>query len=226
MLLHIPAVLNGAQLGTMRQALAQAEWHDGAVTAGAQAAQAKHNLQLAAQDPLTRQLGASVASALQAHPIFLSATLPRTLLPPMFNCHTLGAQYGQHIDAALQFDPLSMQRVRTDVSVTVFLSEPEEYEGGELVIDDTYGAHEVKLPAGDAIIYPASSLHRVAPVTHGTRLACFSWVQSMVADSWQRKMLFELDMTIQKLRQQHGDSAEIVALSGHYHNLLRLWAVL
>ena len=201
-----------------------ARWRSNGWRAGG--AKSKHNLQLSAQDPLTRQLGANVASALQTHPSFISATLPRTLLPPMFNCHTQGGHYEQHIDAALQFDPISKQHVRTDVSVTVFLSEPEEYEGGELVIDDTYGAHEVKLPAGDAIIYPSSSLHRVAAVTQGTRLACFSWVQSMVADSLQRKMLFELDMTIQKLRQQHGDSAEIVALSGHYHNLLRLWAAL
>jgi PKHD-type hydroxylase len=154
----------------------------------------------------------------------MSAALPARLLPPRFNRYEGGGTYGNHIDSALHLDPYRLDRVRTDVSTTLFLSEPDEYEGGELIVEDNYGAHEVKLPAGDAIIYPATSLHRVEPVTRGARIASFLWTQSMVRDDWQRHMLFELDMTIIRLRQQLGDTDEVVALVGHYNNLLRQWA--
>jgi PKHD-type hydroxylase len=226
MLLHIPQVLSAEELAEFRQQLAQADWVDGSATAGAQAAQRKRNLQLPADSPIGQQLSARVSAALQRHPLFMSAALPARILPPRFNRYEGGGTYGNHIDSAIHLDPYRQNRVRTDVSTTLFLSEPDEYEGGELIVDDSYGAHEVKLPAGDAIIYPATSLHRVEPVTAGVRLASFLWTQSMVRDDWQRNMLFDLDMTILKLRQQIGDNEETVALAGHYNNLLRQWAEL
>lgn len=224
MMLHIPQVLAPQEVAEFRQLLAEADWVDGAATAGAQAAQRKRNLQLPADSVIGQQLGARVAAALQRHPLFMSAALPARILPPRFNRYEGGGTYGNHIDSALHLDPYRQDRVRTDVSTTLFLSEPEEYEGGELIVEDNYGAHEVKLPAGDAIVYPATSLHRVEPVTKGARIASFLWTQSMVRDDWQRHMLFELDMTIIKLRHQLGDSDELVALTGHYNNLLRQWA--
>ena len=162
--------------------------------------------------------------ALQQHPLFVSAVLPNTVLPPMFNRYESGGNYGNHIDNAIQTNRFSGQQVRTDVSTTVFLNDPEEYEGGELVVEDSYGTHEVKLDAGDAIVYPSTSLHRVEPVTRGVRIASFLWTQSLVRDAWRRSMLHELDMTILKLRHLHGDTAEVVALTGHYHKLLQQWA--
>lgn len=226
MMLHIPQVLAPEEVAEFRQLLAQADWVDGAATAGAQAVQRKRNLQLPADSMIGQQLGARVAAALQRHPLFMSAALPARILPPRFNRYEGGGTYGNHIDSALHLDPYRQDRVRTDVSTTLFLSEPDEYEGGELIVEDNYGAHEVKLPAGDAIVYPATSLHRVEPVTQGARIASFLWTQSMVRDDWQRHMLFELDMTIIKLRHQLGDSNELVALTGHYNNLLRQWAEL
>lgn len=226
MMLHIPQVLAPEEVAEFRQLLAQADWVDGAATAGAQAVQRKRNLQLPTDSMIGQQLGARVAAALQRHPLFMSAVLPARILPPRFNRYEGGGTYGNHIDSALHLDPYRQDRVRTDVSTTLFLSEPDEYEGGELIVEDNYGAHEVKLPAGDAIVYPATSLHRVEPVTQGTRIASFLWTQSMVRDDWQRHMLFELDMTIIKLRHQLGDSNELVALTGHYNNLLRQWAEL
>ena len=226
MMLHIPQVLAPQEVAEFRQLLAQADWVDGAATAGAQAVQRKRNLQLPADSMIGQQLGARVAAALQRHPLFMSAALPARILPPRFNRYEGGGTYGNHIDSALHLDPYRQERVRTDVSTTLFLSEPDEYEGGELIVEDNYGAHEVKLPAGDAIVYPATSLHRVEPVTQGARIASFLWTQSMVRDDWQRHMLFELDMTIIRLRQQLGDSNELVALTGHYNNLLRQWAEL
>lgn len=224
MLLHIPQVLTADEVAEFRQLLAQADWIDGGATAGAQAAQRKHNLQLPADSPIGQQLSARVAAALQRHPLFMSAAVPARILPPRFNRYEGGGTYGNHIDSAIHLDPYRQDRVRTDVSTTLFLSEPDEYEGGELIVEDSYGAHEVKLPAGDAIVYPATSLHRVEPVSKGVRLASFLWTQSMVRDDWQRNMLFDLDMTILKLRQRLGDSDELVALVGHYNNLLRQWA--
>lgn len=226
MLLHIPQVLSTDEVAEFRRQLAQADWVDGAATAGAQAVQRKRNLQLPADSVIGQQLSAKVADALQRHPLFVSATLPTRILPPRFNRYEGGGTYGNHVDSAIHIDPYRQDRVRTDVSTTLFLSAPEEYEGGELIIEDNYGAHEVKLPAGDAIIYPATSLHRVEPVTQGVRIASFLWTQSMVRDDWQRHMLFELDMTIVRLRQQIGDTDEVVTLTGHYNNLLRQWAEL
>ncbi len=223
MLLHIPQVLSKAEVAALRTEMAAHDWVDGARTSGAQAAQLKHNLQFPADSPAFAGLSQRVADALARHPLFVSAALPRHILPPMFNCYRGGGQYGNHVDNALQRDRFSGVQVRTDVSTTVFLSEPEEYEGGELIVEDTYGEHEVKLAAGDAIVYPSTSLHRVEPVTEGARIAAFLWTQSWVRDAWQRKMLFELDMTILKLRGQLGDSEEVLSLTSHYHNLLRQW---
>jgi PKHD-type hydroxylase len=226
MMLHIPQVLTTEQVAQMRQHLLSASWQEGVATAGAQAAQVKHNWQLSAQLALAQQLAQQVREALLAHPLFMSAVLPKQVLMPLFNCYQHGGHYGNHVDSTIHYDAQTRLPVRTDVSTTVFLSEPHEYCGGELVIEDTYGCHEVKLAAGDAIIYPATSLHRVQPVTDGQRLAAFLWSQSMVRDDWQRHLLFDLDMTIIRLRQQLQDSEEVVSLSSHYHNLLRQWAEL
>jgi PKHD-type hydroxylase len=226
MMLHIPQVLTPEEVAEFRKLLAQSDWVDGGMTAGAQAAQRKHNLQLPADSPIGQQLSARVANALQRHPLFVSAALPARIIPPRFNRYEGGGTYGNHTDSAIHIDPYRQDRVRTDVSTTLFLSDPEEYEGGELIVEDSYGTHEVKLPAGDAIVYPSTSLHRVEPVTRGARIASFLWTQSMVRDDWRRHMLFELDMTIVKLRQQVGDTDEIVALTSHYNNLLRQWAEL
>ncbi|MES2547375.1 MAG: Fe2+-dependent dioxygenase [Pseudomonadota bacterium] len=224
MLLHVPDVLTKEQVATLRDALDAGTWQDGAATAGPLAAEAKHNLQFSTESPDYAALSQTIISALEKHPLFVSAALPKRILPPMFNRYAGGHAYGNHIDNAVQTDRRNGERVLTDISITVFLSEPEHYEGGELIIEDTYGSHEVKLPAGDAIIYPSSSLHRVEPVTSGERVASFLWVQSLVRDAWQRHMLFNLDMTLLKLRGQIGNTHEIVELTGHYHNLLRQWA--
>lgn len=224
MLLHIPQVLSKAEVADIRRQLDTAGWGDGAGTAGAQAVGIKHNQQLSAESPVFRELSGRIAQALSRHPLFMSAALPKHILPPMFNRYENGGHYGNHIDNAIQTDRFTGLKVRTDVSTTVFLSEPEEYEGGELIAEDSYGCHEVKLPAGDAIVYPSTSLHRVEPVTKGVRVASFLWTQSLVRDAWRRAMMFDLDMTILKLRQQHGDTAEVVALTGHYHKLLQQWA--
>lgn len=228
MLIHIPAVLSQAQVMAIRQELDAAPWADGKATAGAQAVQVKHNLQLEPGSVLAQTLGQVVRDALWGHPLFMSSALPHRMVSPLFNRYTGGGHYGNHIDNALQQDatPGGGGRIRGDVSTTVFLSDPDEYDGGELIVEDHYGAHEVKLSAGDAVVYPSTSLHRVAPVVRGARLASFLWTQSLVRDDAKRAMLFDLDMTIIRLRQQHGDTAEVVALTGHYHNLLRMWAEL
>jgi PKHD-type hydroxylase len=223
MLLHIPQVLSKPQVAVLRAELAAHEWLDGAQTCGPQAASRKHNLQFPPASPAYAGLSQRVAETLAGHPLFVSAVLPRHMLPPMFNCYQGGGQYGKHVDNALQRDRFSGLQVRTDVSITLFLSEPEEYQGGELIIEDTYGEHEVKLAAGDAIIYPSTSLHRVAPVTSGARLAAFLWSQSWVRDAGQRQLLFDLDMNILQLRSQLGDSQEVLGLTNTYHNLLRQW---
>ncbi|MGB4074222.1 Fe2+-dependent dioxygenase [Pseudomonas sp.] len=223
MLLHIPQVLTKQEVAQIRGELAAHAWVDGAHSSGAQAASRKRNLQLPADSPVYTGLARQVADALARHPLFASAVLPRQMLTPMFNCYAGGGRYGNHVDSAIQRDAQG-KPVRTDVSTTLFLSEPEEYEGGELIVEDTYGEHEIKLEAGDAIIYPATSLHRVEPVTAGSRIASFLWSESLVRDAWQRKMLFDLDMNILKLRQQLGDSEEVVSLTSTYHNLLRQWA--
>ncbi|MGE6696553.1 Fe2+-dependent dioxygenase [Hyphomonas sp. NPDC076900] len=224
MLLHIPDVLNGQELAILRNALSAADWRDGAATAGAQAARVKQNLQLPADAPEAKPMGEMVKAALLRHPLFQSAALPHTVLTPRFNRYEGGGHYGNHVDSALHTDPYTGISVRTDVSTTVFLNNPDEYDGGELIVEDTYGVHEVKLPAGDAILYPSTSLHRVEPVTRGARLASFLWTQSRVRDDARRGMLFQLDMTILSLRGKISDAPEVVALTGHYHNLLRQWA--
>ncbi|MEC5205446.1 PKHD-type hydroxylase [Vogesella perlucida] len=224
MLLHIPAVLTPDELKHARALLVAAPWHDGRATAGQQAVSVKHNLQLAPESDAARELAALVRQALFRHPLYMSAALPQTLMTPMFNCYQGGMTYGNHVDNAIRRDPLSGQSIRTDVSCTLFFSDPEEYEGGELVVEDTYGAHSVRLPAGDAILYPSTSLHRVEPVTAGARLASFMWTQSMVRSDSRRAMLFDIDMAILQLRQKVGDCAEVMSLTATYHNLLREWA--
>lgn len=226
MLLHIPQVLSKADLVQIRQTLDAEGWINGLVSSGPQASGLKRNLQLDTNSPVFAALSQRVAQALKKHPLFISAVLPKTVLPPMFNRYEGGGHYGNHVDNAIQTDRFSGQAVRTDVSTTVFLNDPEDYEGGELVVEDSFGTHEIKLDAGDAIVYPSTSLHRVEPVTRGVRVASFLWTQSLVRDAWRRSMLHELDMTILKLRHLHGDTAEIVALTGHYHKLLQQWAEL
>jgi PKHD-type hydroxylase len=223
MLLHIPGVLSPDQVRDMRALLAATDWIDGRASVGSQGAQVKRNRQLAEGSPLAVELGQIVSGALMANPLFFSSVLPLRILPPYFNSYAGGEHYGPHVDGAIRAQR-GAPPVRSDVSCTVFLSEPDEYEGGELTVIDTYGTHEVKLPAGDAIVYAATSVHEVRPVTRGERVASFLWVQSMVRDDWKRAMLFDLDTNIQALRARHGDGAEMVALTGHYHNLLRMWA--
>ncbi len=224
MLLHIPQVLTPAEVAEIRQVLDTQGWVDGLRSTGPQAANVKRNLQLDTASPVFAPLSQRIAQALQRHPLFVSAVLPATMLPPMFNRYEGGGHYGNHIDNTIQTDRFSGQKVRTDVSTTVFLSSPDEYQGGELIAEDSFGTHEIKLDAGDAIVYPSTSLHRVEPVTSGVRVASFLWTQSLVRDAWRRSMLFDLDMTILKLRNQLGDTAEVVALTGHYHKLLQQWA--
>ena len=224
MLLHIPQVLTPAEVAEIRQVLDTQGWVDGLRSTGPQAANVKRNLQLDTASPVFAPLSQRIAQALQRHPLFVSAVLPATMLPPMFNRYEGGGHYGNHIDNTIQTDRFSGQKVRTDVSTTVFLSSPDEYEGGELIAEDSFGTHEIKLDSGDAILYPSTSLHRVEPVTSGVRVASFLWTQSLVRDAWRRSMLFDLDMTILKLRNQLGDTAEVVALTGHYHKLLQQWA--
>lgn len=224
MLIHIAQVLGKQQVAEFRARLSQAEWVDGKATVGVQGAQVKRNRQLAVDSPLARELGEIVLKALYTHPVFMSAALPLRIVPPLFNAYTGGEHYGFHVDGAIRLLPGSNLSLRTDVSATLFLSEPEEYEGGELTVQDTYGTHEVKLPAGDLILYSSSSLHQVAPVTRGERVCSFLWAQSMVRDDWQRSLLHDLDCNIQSLRQKLGDAEEILGLTGHYHNLLRQWA--
>jgi PKHD-type hydroxylase len=226
MLLHIPNVLSPEELAHARTLLLAAPWQDGRTSAGQQAVQVKNNLQLPPDNDHARELAALVRQALFRHPLYMSAALPHTLMTPMFNCYQGGMTYGNHVDNAIRRDPLSGQSIRTDVSCTLFFSEPDEYEGGELVVEDSYGTHSVKLPAGDAILYPSTSLHRVEPVSAGARLASFMWTQSMVRQDNRRAMLFDIDMAILQLRQKVGDCDEVMSLTATYHNLLREWTEL
>jgi PKHD-type hydroxylase len=226
MLIHIPEVLSKAEVESFRARLNAANWVDGRATVGPQGARVKRNRQLPIDSPLGRELGELILQRLYSNQLFMSAALPLRTVPPLFNAYGGGEHYGFHIDGAIRQLPNSNLSLRTDLSSSLFLSEPDEYEGGELVVQDTYGSHSVKLPAGDLILYPSTSLHKVEPVTRGERLCSFFWTQSMVRDDWQRSMLYELDCTIQSLNQQLGNSAEVVALTGHYHNLLRQWSQL
>ncbi|WP_257457614.1 Fe2+-dependent dioxygenase [Archangium lipolyticum] len=224
MMLHIPNVLTPEQVARCRQAFDQASWEDGRVTAGHQSAQVKQNLQLPENSPQARELGDMVLAGLERSPLFISAVLPQRVFPPLFNRYDSSMSFGSHVDNAIRPIPGTPLRIRTDVSATLFLSDPDSYDGGELVVEDTYGSHAVKLPAGDLIIYPATSLHHVTPVTRGVRLASFFWVQSMVRDVSQRALLFDLDTAIMQLNQEVPRSPSLVMLTGVYHNLLRQWA--
>jgi PKHD-type hydroxylase len=225
MLLHIPEVLSGAPLARARALLAAARWSDGRATAGAQAAKVKNNEQLAAGSAELAELQSIVLGALERHALFFSAALPKRVLPPQFNRYGGNANtYGAHVDQAIRYHPDGQQRVRTDLSCTLFLADPADYDGGELVIQDTFGTPRIKLPAGDLVLYPGTSVHRVEPVTRGFRLASFFWIESLVRSDEQRRLLHDMDMALVKLRARHGDSDEAVALTGTYHNLLRQWA--
>ncbi|WP_346839089.1 Fe2+-dependent dioxygenase [Microbulbifer sp. SAOS-129_SWC] len=223
MLLEIPEILTPPQAAEMRAALQQAEWVDGRVTAGHQSAQAKRNRQLPADSALARELGEVILRALPANGLFMSAALPQRVFPPLFNRYEGGEHFHNHVDNAIRRLPSGGQ-IRTDLSCTLFLSDPGDYEGGELLIDDTYGAHSVKLPAGSLVLYPSTSLHRVTPVTRGSRISAFFWLQSLVRDDGQRTLLFDLDMSINRLRQELGEHESLVAQTGVYHNLLRRWS--
>jgi PKHD-type hydroxylase len=225
LLLCVPNLLAKTQVAAIRAKLDDAAWVDGRTTAGAQSGAVKRNTQLPEDHPLTRQLGDIVLDAIAENALFLSAALPLKIFPPLFNRYLLGDGFGAHIDNAIR--PVKNQpvRVRTDLSVTVFLAEPHEYEGGELVIETKLGAQEVKLEAGAGVLYPSGSLHHVNEIVRGARLASFFWVQSMVRDEGQRELLFDLDQSIQALVRAYGhENAEVVRLTGIYHNLIRRWS--
>lgn len=225
MLLQVPDVLTPEQLAHARQVLAAAPWADGRITAGHQSALAKRNRQLPQESAEARELGALVTRALERNLLFLSAALPQRIFPPLFNRYEGGQDFGDHVDNAIRRLPDGSASIRTDLSATLFLAEPDEYDGGELTVDDTYGVHQVKLPAGHMVLYPASSLHCVTPVTRGTRVASFFWIQSMVREEGPRSMLFDLDQTIQELQAERGlEDPASVRLTGIYHNLIRHWA--
>jgi len=226
MIVHIPNLLSGDQVAHIRGVLSGTDWVDGKVTAGAQSAGTKHNLQVPENAPAARALGDMILTALGQNERFTSAALALRVFPPLFNRYDQGMNFGAHIDNAIRFvkGASSPIRVRTDMSATLFLTDPDDYDGGELVIEDTFGNHKVKLPAGDLVVYSATSRHRVTPVTRGSRWSSFFWIQSMIRDESARAMLFELDNAIQSLRKQVGDSEEVVSLTGLYHNLVRRWA--
>jgi PKHD-type hydroxylase len=226
MLLQIPQVLTAEQVAHCRERLAQADWADGRITAGHQSAKAKDNAQLPEDSPVARELGTLVLEALARNSTFFSAALPKRIYPPLFNRYAGGQSFGYHIDNAIRYDRSSgrAEPIRTDLSATLFLSAPEEYDGGELVIEDTFGTQSVKLVAGDLVLYPGTSLHKVLPVTRGMRLASFFWIQSMLREDAQRRMMFELDVSIRRLTQAVPEHPALVQLTGVYHNLLRRWA--
>jgi PKHD-type hydroxylase len=224
-LICIPEVLTKAEVAHFRRVMDAVEWVDGRATAGEQSATVKHNMQLPEGSPAARELGDRVLEALARSPLFISAAIPLKIFPPLFNRYGVGQSFGTHVDGAIRAVPGTPVRVRTDLSVTLFLAEPEEYEGGELTVEDRYGTQEVKLPAGDLVLYPSTSLHHVKAVTRGARVASFFWLQSMVRDDNARTMLFDLDQTIQDLSAERGvDDAACVRLTGIYHNLIRYWA--
>ncbi len=224
MLLQIPDVLSPEEVAECRKALDAAEWVDGRVTAGYQSAKAKNNEQLPEDHPTARQIGDLILRALERNPMFMAAALPSKVFPPLFNRYRGGQSFGTHVDNAIRQVNGTPHRVRTDLSATLFFAEPSEYDGGELVIEDTYGVHTVKLPAGHMVLYPSTSLHHVRPVTRGARVCSFFWIQSMVRDDGKRTLLFDLDLAVQRLSEDVPDHAAIVQLTGVYHNLLRRWA--
>ena len=224
MLIQIPNVLTAEQVIACRKRLDAAGWIDGGVTAGHQSRIAKHNMQLAEDDAIAISIGDLILEELQRNPLFVSAALPSKIFPPLFNRYAGGQNFGTHVDNAVRQVSGTEHRVRTDLSATLFFSNPDEYEGGELVIEDNYGVQRVKLSAGSMILYPASSLHHVTPVTTGQRVASFFWIQSMVRDDGQRTLLFDLDSSIQRLASESPDHPSVIQLTGVYHNLLRRWA--
>lgn len=223
MLLHIPGLFARDEVLRIRQALEQADWADGRITAGHQSAKAKHNLQLPEGHPLAVEIGAALLERLWVNPLFMSAALPNKVFPPLLNCYTAGGSFDFHIDNAVRQAKGGVERVRTDLSSTLFFSDPQDYDGGELVIQDTFGTREVKLPAGDLLLYPATSLHKVRAVSRGARFASFFWTQSLVREDSQRALLFEMDGAIQQLTRDVPDHPSLIQLTGTYHNLLRRW---
>ena len=226
MLLHVPNVLTPEQVAQARKRLDEAAWVDGRVTAGPQSARAKKNQQLPEESPEAREIGELILAALQRSPLFMSAAIPLRVFPPLFNRYAGGHSFGSHVDNAIRQVPGTPHRVRTDLSATLFFAGPEDYEGGELVVEDTYGAHRVKLPAGDMVLYPSTSLHHVTPVTAGERVCSFFWIQSLIRDDGQRTLLFDMDTAIQRLARDAPEHPSTVQLTGVYHNLLRQWAEL
>jgi len=224
MVLQIPDVLTAEQVAQARRMLQGADWIDGRVTAGHQSAKTKNNLQLPEDHPVARQLGDMILGALGRNALFVSAALPFRVFPPLFNCYQGGQSFGNHVDNAIRQVKGSGATIRTDLSATLFLADPDEYEGGELIVEDTFGVHSVKLPSGHMVLYPASSLHNVTPVTSGARLASFFWIQSMLRDDGERTLLFDLDTAIQRLTVDLPDHPAVVQLTAVYHNLLRRWA--
>jgi PKHD-type hydroxylase len=224
LLLTIPHVLTPEQVTSARQLLETANWVDGRVTAGHQSARTKDNLQIPEDHPVARQLGDTILSALGQNALFISAALPQRVFPPLFNRYQGGQSFGTHVDNAIRQITGTPHRIRTDLSATLFFAQPDEYDGGDLVIEDTYGTHSAKLPAGDIILYPATSLHHVRPVTRGARIAAFFWIQSMIRDDGQRTLLFDLDVAIQRLNHDYPGHPSTVQFTGIYHNLLRQWA--
>lgn len=224
MMLHVPQVLTAEEVVQVRERLDAEPWVDGRATVGAQGAQVKNNRQIDERSPVGRAIGEQILARLIKHPLFFSAALPHRFVPPLFNRYGVGETYGLHVDGSVRTLPGTQLQLRTDLSCTLFLCEPEDYDGGELEVVDTYGSHEAKLPAGDLLLYPASSLHRVHPVTRGERVCSFFWVQSLVRSEAQRALLFDMDQSIQKLRARLGDVEETLSLTGNYHNLLRMWS--
>jgi len=224
MMIQIPGVLTSAQVSEVRRLIDAAEWVDGNVTSGPQAALAKRNRQLSEDSAAAKRAGEIILDALGRHALFMAAALPAKVWPPLFNRYGGGERFGMHVDNAVRVKRGGVERLRSDLSATLFLSEPDSYEGGELTVEDTYGAHAVKLAAGDLIVYPASSLHHVTSVTAGERVASFFWIQSMIRDDAQRRVLFDLDAAVQRLVAEFGQGhSAVVALTGTYHNLLRMW---
>lgn len=224
MLVTIPDVLTAEEVAHIRRVLESTPWQDGRTTAGDQAAVVKNNLQVPLDAPEAQDLGQIILHALGRNPSFTTAALPLRVLPPMFNRYDVGMTFGAHVDNSIRALP-SGQRLRTDVSSTLFLTPPEDYDGGELVVHDTYGAHTIKLPPGHMVVYPATSLHSVTPVTRGSRWSCVFWTQSMVKDDWRRHMLYDLDMAIIRTRGMlPDDDPAVTTLTAHYHNLLRHWS--
>ena len=224
MLLKIPNVLTQAQVQECQEMLLSADWEDGKKTAGHQALLAKKNLQLPQHSKVSADIGQFILARLKQHPQFMGAALPAKFYPPMFNCYQEAGCFGDHIDNAIRQTPQDQQQIRTDVSMTLFLTEPDSYEGGELVIEDTFGEKRVKLAAGDLLLYPSTSMHRVTPVTSGRRLASFFWLQSLIRSNEHRRILYDLDQSIIALTQQDPKQQELIRLTGVYHNLLRQWS--